>query len=153
DDLQNFHAGARLQGPRKIVGLCQTIRMGQREKSELEAIRKSSNEALISTTLASVVTSWNPAAERIFGYRADEMLGQSILKIVTADRRERETEICSRAALGESTDNYETQRLSKTGREVDVSVSYIPLRDELARITGVLTITADLSERRRLTLA
>src|SRR5262245_52260346 len=82
----------------------------------LAAIVGSSDDAIISETLDGVVTSWNPAAERMFGYGADEMIGRPLARTIPTDLLDRETSLLRRLARGERIDHYETARLQKGGR-------------------------------------
>ncbi|MGA7324313.1 MAG: PAS domain S-box protein [Rhodomicrobium sp.] len=95
----------------------------------LAAIVTSSSDAILSKTLDGTITSWNKATEQLFGYTAQEMVGQSIRLIIPADRQAEEDSILARIAAGEYIDNYETVRQRKDGRLVDVSVTISPVRD------------------------
>ena len=95
----------------------------------LAAIVESSDDAIISKSLDGIVTSWNAAAERIFGYRAEEMMGQPILRLLPEDRHDEETMILESLRRGERVDHFETVRRTKDGRLLDVSVTISPLRE------------------------
>src|SRR6266581_3287788 len=97
------------------------------EISQLAVIRDLAKEAIITGTLDGIVTSWNNAAERMFGYRAAEITGKSFLTAVPEESREQELEIFERVRRGERTDEYETRRIHKGGRILEISVSYGPL--------------------------
>src|SRR6266536_2655185 len=92
--------------------------------------------------------SWNKAAERIFGYSAEEMIGQSIIKILPPDRLEEEEDIVARFQLGERVDHFETKRLHKNGRLIDVSLSVSALRNDEGVIVGASKIARDTTLRR-----
>jgi PAS domain S-box-containing protein len=119
------------------------------KRLQLAAIAESSNDAIIGKSLDGIITSWNAAAERIFGYRAEEIVGQSILRLVPADRHEEEHEILQRLRRGERVDHLETVRRTKDGRLLDVPVTSSPLRDERGTIIGASKITRDITVRKR----
>ncbi|MCK5933553.1 MAG: MEKHLA domain-containing protein [Fulvimarina manganoxydans] len=115
----------------------------------LAAIVTSSQDAILSKTLEGIVTSWNGAAERLFGYSAEEMIGRSIRTLIPADREHEEDEILERISSGRRIENYETSRLAKDGRLLDLSVTISPLRDRDGRIVGASKVARDISDRRR----
>lgn len=119
-------------------------------RSLLAAIVESSDDAIISKNLEGQVTSWNPAAEQMFGYAGTEMVGQSILRIIPSQLHEQEAAILSRLQAGEKVERFETQRLRKDGQTVEVSLTVSPIRDAGARITGVASLAHDISERKRM---
>ena len=96
-----------------------------------EAIVESSDDAIISKTMDGTITSWNRAAERLFGYTADEILGKSISVLMPEERHDDMESILGRIRRGERVDHYETVRLSKTGRKIAVSLSVSPVKDAL----------------------
>jgi PAS domain S-box-containing protein len=105
--------------------------------SLLAAIIHDSDDAIATKTLDSVVTSWNRGAERIFGYTAAEIVGRPITILFPPDRLGEETEFLLRLSRGEHVDHYETVRLRKDGRLIDISVTLSPLRDEAGTIFGI----------------
>jgi PAS domain S-box-containing protein len=115
----------------------------------LAAIIRSSDDAIISKTLEGIVTSWNPAAERIFGYREAEMIGQSITRIIPEERTSEEEQILERIRRGETVDHLETVRETKGGRRIDISLTSSPIKDEQGRIIGASKIARDITERTR----
>lgn len=121
------------------------------------AIVESSEDAIIGKTLDGVVTSWNPAAERIFGYSAQEMLGHSITKIFPPDQYQEEEFIIERLRLGEKISHFETVRIHKGGHRIHVSITSSPIRNSLGEIVGASKIVRDITplkvERERLQLA
>lgn len=127
------------------------------EAHRYRAILESTDDAIIGKTLEGIVTSWNPAAEAIFGYTAREMLGQSILRLFPANRVDEEKFIVERLLHGEKIDHFETVRVHKSGRLVHVSVTTSPIRDSSGRIVGASKIARDITplktERERLQLA
>ncbi len=115
----------------------------------LAAIVRSSDDAIIGKTLDGVVTAWNPAAERIFGYREAEMIGQPIARIIPEERMAEEGDILARIRRGESIDHLETMRVTKGGRRIVISLTSSPIKDAQGRIIGASTIARDISERTR----
>ena len=115
----------------------------------LAAIVESSDDAIVSKSLDGVVTSWNAAAERLFGYRAEEMIGQPILRLLPEDRQDEERMILGRLKRGECVDHFETVRRTKDGRLLDVSVTISPLRDGRGVIIGASKIAHDITVRKQ----
>ena len=114
----------------------------------LAALVESSNEAIVSKTLDGIVTSWNSAAERLFGYCAKEMVGQSIAVLSTPERRAEMPMILERIRRGESVDSFDTVRRRKDGSLVEISLTVSPIYDAEGRIVGAFKIARDISERR-----
>lgn len=117
-------------------------------KAWLAAIVESSNDAIVSKDLNGIITSWNAAAERIFGYTADEMVGTSILTLIPPDRHGEETLILSMTRRGEIIRNYDTVRRCKDGRLLNVSLTISPIRGNNGEIVGVSKIARDITERK-----
>jgi PAS domain S-box-containing protein len=115
----------------------------------LAAIVSSTDDAVISKTLDGIITTWNPAAERIYGYSAAEAIGQSIALIVPPQRRDEQTMILDRIRRGERVDHYETVRITRDGRLIDMSLTISPLFDRAGRIIGASKIGRDITLRRR----
>src|SRR5581483_8068812 len=125
----------------------------QRRKSEQElkrfaAIVESADDAIVSKTLDGMITSWNPAAEKMFGYTAAEIIGQPVLKLTPPEKRHEEEEILARIRRGERVQHLETVRLRKDGTTVDVSVSISPVKDEQDQMAGASTILRDITQRK-----
>ncbi len=116
-------------------------------RARLAAIVDSSDDAIISKTLEGVITSWNRAAERLFGYSAGEAIGQHILLIIPADRRSEEEDVLSRLRRGEKIDHFETVRRTKDGRLIPVSLTVSPVRDAKGTLIGASKVARDISER------
>src|SRR5688572_21399826 len=95
-------------------------------RARLAAIVDSSDDAIVSKTLDGVITSWNRAAERLFGYSAAEAVGQHIFLIIPDDRRTEEHEVLARLRLGEKIDHFETERQTKDGRRIPISLTVSP---------------------------
>ncbi|HWB55137.1 MAG TPA: PAS domain S-box protein, partial [Tepidisphaeraceae bacterium] len=116
--------------------------------SRLAAIVQSSDDAIISKDLNGVIETWNKAAERIFGYTSDEMIGQSITRLIPRDRPNEEGRILERIRSGQSVDHFETERVRKDGRRIDVSVTISPIRDSTGRVVGASKVARDITDRR-----
>ncbi|MDE2119373.1 MAG: PAS domain S-box protein [Betaproteobacteria bacterium] len=112
-----------------------------------ESLVESSDDAIVTKTLAGIVTSWNPGAQRLFGYTAAEMVGESISKIIPEDRVHEEEMILQRIGAGERVEHFETVRTHKDGRPVHVSVTISPLLDARGRVVGASKIARDIGER------
>jgi PAS domain S-box-containing protein len=112
----------------------------------LAAIVESSDDAIVSKDLNGVITSWNAGAERMFGYASDEMVGESILKLIPKDRQGEEDYILGRVRQGERIRAYDTIRQCKDGRLLNVSLSVSPIRDSDQTIVGVSKIARDITE-------
>ncbi len=118
-------------------------------KSRLAAIVESSDDAIVSKTLDGIVTSWNPAAARLFGYEADEIIGKPIMTIIPPELHAEEIEILARLRRGERIEHYETERIARDGGRVEVSLTISPVRDEKGVIVGASKIARDITQRRR----
>lgn len=121
----------------------------ERVAGHFAALVESSDDAIVSKDLHSIVTSWNVAAERMFGFPAPEMIGQSIRRIIPADRQQEEDEVLSRIRRGERVEHYETIRQRKDGTLVPVSLTVSPIRSADGTIVGASKIARDVSERDR----
>lgn len=125
------------------------IKQAEEKSAKLAAIVETSDDAIVSKTLESVVTSWNASAERMFGYTAEEMIGQTIYKIIPADRQDEEPLILARLKTGERVDHFETKRQKKDGRLLDVSLTISPLKDVQGNIIGLSKIARDITEKKQ----
>jgi PAS domain S-box-containing protein len=119
------------------------------ESARLAAIVVSSDDAIISKTLDGRITSWNAGATRIFGYDASEMIGESILRIIPPELHGEEKEILAKLQRGERIEHYETVRVAKDGRRVDVSLTVSPLRDRSGKVVGASKVGRDITDRKR----
>lgn len=116
-------------------------------RSRLAAIVDSSGDAIIAKDLSGIITAWNKAAERLFGYTEAEAIGQAITIIFPQDQMEEEAAVLDRIRRGERIEHYETTRQSKDGRIIRVSTTVSPIKDSTGTITGVSRIIRDLTSR------
>jgi PAS domain S-box-containing protein len=116
----------------------------------LAAIIASSDDAIISKDLNGIVTSWNPAAERMFGFSAGEMIGTSITRIIPHERMSEEDFVLSRVRAGLRVEHFETVRQRKDGSSIEISLTVSPIRDDGGAIVGASKIARDVTERNRL---
>lgn len=122
-------------------------RRGDEASRRLAAIIESSDDAIVSKDLNGIITSWNAAAERLFGYKPEEIIGQSILLLIPPERRHEEPRILDRIRRGDRIDHYETVRRRKDGTLFDISVTVSPLKDKSGQIIGASKIARDISDR------
>jgi PAS domain S-box-containing protein len=115
----------------------------------LAAIVESSHDAIVSKRLNGVITSWNKGAERLFGYAAEEAVGQNITLIIPPDRRDEERAIVERLMRGERVDHFETVRMRKDGSMLDVALTISPMKDAAGAIVGASKLARDITERKR----
>jgi hypothetical protein len=121
---------------------------GAEAHQRLAAIVESSDDAIISKDLNGVIQSWNGGAQRIFGYTAEEIIGQHIMTLAAPGRADEIPDILGRLARGERVDHYETQRKTKDGRILNLSLTVSPIRDETGTIIGASKVARDITERR-----
>jgi PAS domain S-box-containing protein len=140
----------------RVVGVSKIVRdiTYQRQLDQirflLAAIVESSDDAIISKDLNGIITSWNRAAERTFGYSEAEIVGASILTLIPTDLRAEEEEILQKIQAGERISHYETVRLNKNGDRLEVSVTISPLKDSSGRVIGASKVLRNISDRKRL---
>jgi two-component system sensor histidine kinase VicK len=118
-------------------------------RARLAAIVDSSDDAIVSKTLDGVITSWNRAAERLFGYSAAEAIGKKIFLIIPDDRRAEEEDVLARLRRGEKIDHFETVRQAKDGRAIPISLTLFPIRDAAGTIIGAYKVAHDITERQQ----
>ena len=123
--------------------------LAQEVSSGLAAIVNFSNDAVIGKDLDSVITSWNNGAEKMLGYHAAEMIGQSIMRIIPADRHDEELTIMQQVRRGKLIAPFETLRVAKDGRVVDVAATVSPIKDKRGKIVGASKIARDITDRKR----
>jgi PAS domain S-box-containing protein len=140
ESLENHGFGA-IETPREDADL------------RLAAIVDSSDDAIISKNLDGVISTWNAAAERLFGYSEAEAVGQPITLIIPADLRDEERDILRRLRAGERIEHYETRRVGRDGRILHVSITVSPVRNSEGTIVGASKILRDISENKRMQMA
>jgi len=139
----------------QVIGVLRIARDGtNREQAErasrrLAAIVESSDDAIVSKDLEGVVTSWNRAAEKMFGYSPEEMIGRSIRTIIPDDLQHEEDEVLARIRRGERVEHFETVRRRKDGGRLNISLTVSPIRDFTGRVIGASKIVRDISDRKQ----
>jgi PAS domain S-box-containing protein len=115
----------------------------------LSAVIESADDAIISKTLDSIITSWNAGAQRIFGYTPDEIIGKPVTILIPADHINEEPEILARIKAGERIDHYETVRVRKDGQLVEISLTVSPIKDADGKIIGASKVARDITDQKR----
>jgi PAS domain S-box-containing protein len=124
-------------------------KQAEASRDQLAAIVESSDDAIIGKTLEGIITSWNSGAEKIFGYKASEVLGQPISILIPPGYPNEEPQILERLKRGKCSEHYETVRIRKDGRLIDVSLSISPVMDTTGKIIGASEIARDITEQKR----
>jgi two-component system, chemotaxis family, CheB/CheR fusion protein len=146
--LMHHESGA----PSQFIGIVEDItqrKEADATRSRLTAVIESSDDAILTKTLDGIITSWNPGAQRIFGYSANEMLGKPITTLIPEDHIDEEPAILERLRRGERIDHYSTVRRRKDGALIDVSLSVSPIKDFAGRIIGASKIARDITAQKR----
>jgi len=139
----------------ELIGIVVVFRdVTERKRAEharawLAAIVDSSDDAIVSKTLDGIITSWNPAAARLFGYEPPEIVGKPVATIIPPELHGEEGEILTRLRRGERADHFETVRVAKDGRRIDISLTISPIKDQEGAIIGASKIARDITERKR----
>jgi len=151
--------GRRNQSETRMLGIVQDVTERKRAdealrtalvaSQKLAAIVESSDDAIISKDLKGIVTSWNPYAEKLFGYTAEEMIGRSITAIIPTELLADEERILSTIARGERIDHFETVRVKKNGERIEVSLTISPVKDHAGKIIGAAKIARDITQRKK----
>lgn len=139
--------------PLRITGVNMDITDKKRAEAaslQLAAIVQSARDAILSKDLNGIVTSWNPAAENMFGYRAEEIVGRSILLIIPPELRDQEPMILGKIRAGETIEHFETVRLRKDGERLNVSLTISPVRNQTGKIIGVAKIIRNITQQKKL---
>lgn len=148
-------SGAPIRHAGELIGIVVVFRdvterrRAEHERARLAAIVEGSDDAIASKTLESIVTSWNPAATRLFGYEPEEIIGKSITLIIPPERHSEEDQILARLRRGEHVDHFETVRVAKDGTRLDISLTISPIRDRSGAIVGASKIARDITARKR----
>ncbi len=138
--------------PLFITGACVDIterKRAEEDRAKLAAIVESSDDAIVSKALDGTILSWNAGAERIFGYTPAEAVGQPITLIIPPERLDEEREILARLRRGERTEHFETVRVAKDGRRLDVSLTISPIHNRAGQVVGASKVARDISRRKR----
>jgi PAS domain S-box-containing protein len=143
-----INADGTIIGASKVARDISDRRQSEVLSARLAAIVDSSDDAIVSKTLDGVITSWNRGAERMFGYTAAEAIGQHIFLIIPDDRRDEEEGVLARLRQGGRVDHFETVRRTKDGRQVPISLTVSPIRDDHGTIVGASKVARDITERR-----
>lgn len=133
----------------RLSRLNATLKEQNLKLKQIAHVVNSSNDGIMSTTSQGRITSWNPGAERIYGYSAAEALGASVGMLCPADLMPQQTELLARVARGERIENLEARRIAKGGRPVSVTISIAPLLSEDGAIEGTTAITRDVTQQRK----
>jgi PAS domain S-box-containing protein len=143
-----YDDGGAVIGASKLA--CDLSKGKDESRFRLAAIVDSADDGILSKDLNGIVLSWNEGAHRMFGYTAQEMIGQSILRLIPEELHYEEDEILRKLRAGERIEHYETTRQRKDGSRIDVSVTISPIRDGSGRVTGASKIARDISDRKRI---
>lgn len=133
----------------ELKGKIQEFKLVQESASKLAAIVEFSHDAIIGNTLDGTITSWNKGAERLYGYQAEEVVGSSIAILFPREHTDEVTEILQKLKRGERIDHFETERAAKDGRQISVSLTISPIRDEPGALIGWSTIARNITERKQ----
>ena len=139
----------RIIGASKVARDIRTAKSAERLSAYLGAIIESSDDAIVGKSLDGVITSWNPSAERIFGYTSEEAIGSHISLIIPHDMIDEECAILGRVKAGERVDHFETIRRAKNGDLLNISLTVSPIRDGQDRIVGASKVARDITEQKR----
>jgi len=147
-------ANVLFEGGRIIHSRCLTVEVTDRKRAELDrallaAIVSTSDDAILSKSLDGIILSWNAGAERLFGYTVAEAVGQSIYMLIPPHLHDEEQSILERLRRGQRIEHFETVRVAKGGRLVDISLTVSPVRDETGWILGASKVARDITERKR----
>jgi PAS domain S-box-containing protein len=135
-----------------FVGSCVDItdrKLADESRAWLAAVVSASNDAIVSKTLEGIVLSWNEGAERIFGYTASETIGRSIDLIIPPELRDEERHVLARLGRGERIEHFETVRVRKDGRRIDIGLTISPIRDDTGQVVGASKTAHDITEHKR----
>lgn len=136
----------------QLIGIIEDIsdrKQADEVRSRLAAVVEFSDDAIITKTLDGIISTWNPGAQRLFGYSQEEMIGKPVTVLIPSDHIDEEPSILARLRRGERIDHYETVRKRKDGSLVDVSLSVSPIKDSSGRIFGASKIARDITRQKR----
>src|SRR5262249_14294894 len=144
-----FDRNGRLSGAVNMLFDTTEAHQAEVEAAHLAAIVASSDDAVVSKTLDGTIRSWNEGATRIFGYSADEMIGTSILRIIPPELHHEEEGILARLQQGDRIDHFETLRLTRDGRRINISLTVSPVHDKSGEVIGASKVARDITERKQ----
>ncbi len=144
-----FNAAGELTGAVNLMTDVTERHEAEQAALRLAAIVESSEDAILAKDLTGTITSWNAAAQRLFGYSAEEVVGRPVTILIPLERHDQETEILARIRAGERINQFETVRRRKDGSLVEVSYSVSPLKNADGRIVGASTMVRDITEQKR----
>src|SRR5574342_245644 len=147
--LNTSKASQLIEGTNQTFESNNTSRQREQERSFLAAIVQSSDDAILGMTLDGEIISWNRAAEKIFDYPADKIIGKLVVIIYPSELTDELAEINAKIKKGKNIEHYETQRKRRDGSLVDVSLSISPIRDDRGEIIGISKIARDISGQKR----
>jgi PAS domain S-box-containing protein len=148
-DADLFNRGSAIAAFWLVALFCVLYKRTEQKSLELAAIVESSEDAIFSRSLDGLIVSWNPGAQRLFGYAAEEILGRSGTLLLPPDRLDEQSHVLESIQRGERVAHFETVRVRKDGSQVLVSLSASPVADAGGKMVGVSTIARDLTERKR----
>jgi PAS domain S-box-containing protein len=136
---------------KRLIGTLADVtenKIAEEKLAMLAAIVESSEDAIISKTLDGIISSWNKGAQKVFGYTSDEIIGEHITKLIPPDRYQEEPLILQRIQKGESVEHFETKRITKDGKSLDISLTISPIKDQAGIIIGASKIGRDITEQK-----
>jgi len=149
-DSATLYAHAACLSDRGMIPSTAGGPLAEQSNALLAAIVESSDDAIISKTLDGIITSWNGGARRLFGYTSAEAIGRPITMLIPEDRQDEEVMILSRLRKGERIEHYETVRVAKDGRPIDISVTISPVRNEGGTVIGASKVARDISQQKQM---
>jgi PAS domain S-box-containing protein len=144
-----YRADGSLSGMSGVVQDITRQKETEEIRSRLASVVESSDDAIISMSLDTTITTWNKGAERMFGYSSEEAIGRSVSMLIPEESEDEEPEILKRLLGGERVDHYETIRKRKDGKRLNISLTVSPVYDQTGRISGVSKISRDITDRKR----
>jgi PAS domain S-box-containing protein len=148
-----YDINGRLSGAISVFEDVTDLKQAEQASRRLAAIVESSADAIVSKDINGVIASWNQAAERLFGYTAEETIGKPVTLLIPPERRDEEQGILERIRRGERIEHYETVRRRKDGSLLDISLTVSPIRDTKGNIVGASKIARDITRRKRVEVA
>jgi PAS domain S-box-containing protein len=149
DSAAPIRTGAIVGGAVLVFRDVSQRRRDEEARSRLAAIVESSEDAVVGKTLEGIIQTWNAGAERLFGYTAEEAIGRPVMMLIPPERQDEERLILQRLRRGERIEHFETMRVTKSGRRVEVSLAISPVRDAQGRVVGASKAARDITERKR----